>query len=258
MILEPEQKRRVKYETALISHIDILGFQNLIDERSAGNISRVLRIFGQRLDPEPRWGVRREWKGKKRREYFLTFSDLCVTALPLSRPKMNVRGAVTIKIMQLVEAQIDLLREGVVIRGSVTVGKAALSWGLLYGQGLIDAYDQERHAGPPRIIVDQSVIDEEKNNSRLWTDGVTSWELLGQLLARETVGDKEVLFIDYLWIARLTARQDVYEDFVTKHRQLIDENLAKNHPSGVAKKYEWMDQYHNRTANLTKKTLLRF
>lgn len=151
-----------------------------------------------------------------------------------------------------------LLREGVVIRGSVTVGKAALSWGLLYGQGLIDAYDQERQAGPPRIIVDQSVIDEEKNNSRLWTDGVTSWELLGQLLARETIGDKEVLFIDYLWIARLTARQDVYEDFVTKHRQLIDENLAKNHASGVAKKYEWMDQYHNRSANLTNKTLLRF
>ncbi len=255
MIIDPEKKRRVVYETALISHIDILGFQELIDERSPGNISRILRIFGQRLDPEPRWGVHR---GQKRKEYFLTFSDLCVTARPLTRPKANVKAAITIKLMQLIEAQIDLLLEGVVVRGAVTVGKAALSWGLLYGQGIVDAYLQERDAGAPRIIVDQSVIHEEMTNSRLWTDRAAAWQLLGELLAREVVGDKEVLFLDYLWIARLIMRQDLYQEFVTKHRNLIDENLAKHAGSKVAKKYEWMDQYHTRTVALISKELLRF
>ena len=43
--------RRVQYEQALVIYIDILGFQQLIDSRRAGEISRTIRLVRDAVKP---------------------------------------------------------------------------------------------------------------------------------------------------------------------------------------------------------------
>ena len=39
------KRRRVEYEQALVTYIDILGFGELIQSKEAGEISQILRVF---------------------------------------------------------------------------------------------------------------------------------------------------------------------------------------------------------------------
>jgi len=59
--------RTVQYQKAVISYIDILGFRDLIDSRSAGEISKVLRILAESVEPHPLL--------KSERTKFTKFSD---------------------------------------------------------------------------------------------------------------------------------------------------------------------------------------
>ena len=42
----------VRYSVALVTYIDILGFKDLIATRSAGDISRIIRVFKDTLRPD--------------------------------------------------------------------------------------------------------------------------------------------------------------------------------------------------------------
>jgi len=74
---------KVKYEPMLVSYVDILGFGELINTKTAGEISRLLRIFNETTAP---------YKFKNRGpipdlpdEDQVSFSDLILTCTPLRR-----------------------------------------------------------------------------------------------------------------------------------------------------------------------------
>lgn len=43
---------RVGYKRSIVSYLDILGFRELVDTRSAGEISRILRILAETVRPD--------------------------------------------------------------------------------------------------------------------------------------------------------------------------------------------------------------
>ena len=74
---------KVKYEPMLVSYVDILGFGELINTKTAGEISRLLRIFNETTAP---------YRFKNRGpipdlpdEDQVSFSDLILTCTPLRR-----------------------------------------------------------------------------------------------------------------------------------------------------------------------------
>jgi hypothetical protein len=44
--------RKVKYVQSVLCYLDILGFQSLIEEKSAGEISRILRVLAESVKPD--------------------------------------------------------------------------------------------------------------------------------------------------------------------------------------------------------------
>ena len=97
----------------LVSYEDILGFGELVKSKSAGEISRILRVFNETTAP-PKF--KSDIPDLPRQEH-VSFSDLTMTCTPLR--KRGNRGIVFNQFLRLVHAQsILLIDEGVLIRGT--------------------------------------------------------------------------------------------------------------------------------------------
>ena len=190
-----KRRRAVNYERSILTYIDILGFRELIATKSAGEISRSIRIVRDVVQP-------RRFKSsipQLDEDDFRNFSDLCIIRRVIARKgKFPAIGQVHAQILHMVHVQTILLAdEGILLRGGITVGDVALSYGQLFGPAVIRGYELEsRVAGFPRIVVGQEVLDEVKRNRALWIhDRDTELQAVKDLLRRDSDGE---YFVDYL------------------------------------------------------------
>ena len=244
------KKRDVQYERCLIVYIDILGFKQKIDTESANHISRCIRIIKEAVEP---YRFKTTFP-KLPPENFVNFSDLCVLWLPLEdEKKWAPAGWVTSQILKIVHAQSWLLfDEQLLIRGGVTIGPLAKSYGQIFGPGLVRAYELEsKQAKYPRVLVDECVIEEFYRNRRLCVhDPKTDAAYLRDMLQKDTDGK---LFVDYL---RVVAGElddpSAYPGHMASFRGFIDQRLREFAGiESVHEKYEWLSRYHNKTLNKT-------
>jgi len=236
-----KRKRKVKYERALVTYLDILGFRDLIESRSAGEISRILGLVKREIKPDSE--IARLYKLK-----YQSFSDLTVISTPidtvLNRRAHN--GPLFSEVFGLIHAQVILVDEGILLRGAITIGDIVRSYGLLYGPAMVKAYDLERKVAKyPRIVIDEQVLRELRRNPllRRW-DYKTEKEYLDEMLECDDAG---VTFLDYLkaLASELEYLED-YAQFLKRHKKLVEDGLKKYaHEKEVVKKYQWLKHYHN-------------
>jgi hypothetical protein len=235
-------KKKVEYEPMLVSYVDILGFGELVKTKSAGEISRILRVFNETTAP-PRFKSDIEIPDLPEQEQ-VSFSDLNMTCTPLR--KRGNRGIVFNQFLRLVHAQsILLIDEGLLIRGGIAVGQATKSYRKYFGPAIIRAYEwEQKKPGQPRIMVDPSVLREIEHNPLLWMhDRDDELRVAQSFLARDEDGNA---YIDYLRVA-LGESEDP-EWVLQMHDQFIDKRLtvfAKD--KSIRPKYEWLRAYHDRT-----------
>jgi hypothetical protein len=240
------KKRNVQYERCLIVYIDILGFKQKIDTESPNHISRCIRVIAEAVEPH-------RFKStfpKLPRENFVNFSDLCVLWFSLEDDKkLPPVGWLTSQILKIVQAQSLLLfDEQLLIRGGITIGPLARSYGQIFGPGLVRAYELEsKQATYPRILVDECVIEELYRNPRLCVhDPKTDAGYLKAMLQKDTDGK---LFVDYLRVAAGELDDPAaYPRYMAKLRDFIDERLKEfAKVERVREKYEWFSRYHDKT-----------
>lgn len=152
------KKRVVKYEPMLVTYVDILGFRDLVRTKSAGAISKILRIFNEATaPPRPRSGITIP---DLPQEEHVRFSDLNMTCIPLR--KRRGRGVLFNQFLRMVHAQaILLIDEGILIRGGIAAGRATKSYRKYFGPAVIEAYEwEQKKPGRTRIMVSPSVLSE--------------------------------------------------------------------------------------------------
>jgi hypothetical protein len=224
--------KRVEYTRSIVSYLDILGFRELVKTRSAGEISRILRILGKSVRPDSLF--------KSDKAQFTRFSDTVIRSIP---HRKHYPHSLIFELRSLVYAQMALIPLGVPIRGTVTVGDIVQSWGIVYGPGVVRAYDLENQVGgPPRIIIDSAALD-------LFRSDIEREQLQSELevLVRH---DNSTFYLDYLRACEreLNVPEQEYPIFLTHHRDLIRRCLKEyaNKPS-VYSKYVWLRGYHECT-----------
>jgi hypothetical protein len=245
------QKKLVEYEIGLVTYVDILGFGEFIRTKTAGEVSRTIRVVKEAVQPRQFRAAFRTKLKEIADDNYANFSDLSIIWLPLRRTtKAPPVGRLFSQIIHMVHAQTILLAdEGILIRGGITVGKLVKSWGQLFGPAIVRAYELEsKIAKYPRIVVGKEVFEELAINPGLWVhDRKTDQEAVRGLLRKDDDGE---LFIDYLrviWDEFNDPSAD-YEAFLNSHHRLIQEGLVhySNKPE-IRKKYEWMEVYHAAT-----------
>jgi hypothetical protein len=243
--------KKVHYQRSLICHVDLLGFRQLIKKKTAGEISKILRVFSEAVSPK-KYKFIKELNEKQ----FVAFSDLHITVIPTEPTDHSARGLIFAEILRLTHAQFTLFSDyGIVIRGGIVVGNATRSYGRFFGQGIIDAYEVEsKQALYPRIIVHSSVFTEMKNNPKVWThdDADTEIKAVRSLLHHDQ--ENGVHYIDYLRVIK--DELDFPENcghYLERFRIQLNKILIKEKDVGARSKLEWMQRYYQRTVEAATK-----
>jgi hypothetical protein len=232
---------KVEYEPMLVSYVDILGFGELIGTKTAGEISKILRIFNKTTAP-PNLTRHNDIPDLPEQEQ-VSFSDLIMTCTPLK--KRGNRGIVFNQFLRLVHAQsILLIDEGILIRGGIAIGQATKSYRKYFGPAVVTAYEWEQfQPGHPRIMVDPSVMREIDRNPTLWMhDREDELTAVKGFLAYDGEGNA---YIDYLRVVLGESEDPAW--VLRRHDQFINDQLARfaNNRS-IRRKYEWLRLYHDR------------
>ncbi|MGC2528704.1 MAG: hypothetical protein WA639_13215 [Candidatus Acidiferrum sp.] len=234
------KKRNLKYSQHLISYVDILGFRELVQEKPPNFISRAIRRVIETTAPDAQIL-------KANRENYINFSDLIVHTVPIfsSSNKKNPEGLVFVEINSLGLAQAALIEEGLLLRGAITIGEIERTYGVLFGPGLISAYELEReHAQFPRIIVDPDVFEALKEIPLLRAHGYgEEMEYISKFVKRD---DDGLIFIDYLGGMQDEGESGDYFAFLKVHKEFVEKNIGKfKEKRRVLAKYLWLKKYHN-------------
>lgn len=169
------KKPKIKYDKRLVTFIDILGFKEIV-KQSEKDISKIELIYSI-LDYLKNWEVPRTWNlslieieedAQKRgvekfdirnKTNITAFSDSIVVSVIVEE---NVNEMISTLISNLAYIGAILLEKGILFRGGMTIGNLIHNEdGIVFGQGLVDAYKLEsNNAKYPRIILSDKLINE--------------------------------------------------------------------------------------------------
>jgi hypothetical protein len=111
------KRRSVSYEKSVLTYIDILGFSELITNKSAGDIPRSIRVVREAAQPKRFKSITPEISEAD----FRNFSDLCIIRKVITgKGKFPASGEVHSQILHMVHVQTGLLfDEGILLRGGI-------------------------------------------------------------------------------------------------------------------------------------------
>jgi len=146
--LDSENNTDPDYSDHYVAFLDVLGFSELTRRADADPAWRAflrqsIKILNETMPREvERTGFR-----------FTQFSDSIVMSAAMTLDGLSI----IIQGCQLLTH--NLLGSGVLLRGGIAAGKLHHDAQMLFGAGLLDAYEFERRGGPPHISLSQAVVD---------------------------------------------------------------------------------------------------
>jgi len=230
------------YRECIVTFCDILGFSELVKNQPALVIENKLDAVTRHTKLPPDMAAVFEAAS-------FHFSDSVARILPLdSEANQRGVGLVFYELLDLVHAQMELVRHGVFLRGGVTAGQVSYTSEQLFGPGMVRAYELESQiAVYPRIIVDPALIAAVATNSSLRKDTHDPMEegrYVKSLLRRDADG---IWFVDYLYAGRSEANSPAhFLRMLSDHKAAIEQQLARGGQlTRTTAKHTWLAHYHN-------------
>ncbi len=212
----------IDYSTKLVAFIDILGFRSLIQEpidKAKLIIADINEILGHALRTVKENNPANSISVK-------LFSDcMCISAAPEYGYEM---------IYELSYIQLWFAMHGIFIRGALTKGHHFENEHMIFSKGLITAYDFEKSATYPRILIDDSLVK-------------TIIETAGSNFIMKA--PDRLYFIDYLDFLNEEGMSDPEEILGAHKNQILNQIREHSDNIEILAKYRWLSEYHNLKAN---------
>lgn len=236
------------YEPAIVSFIDVLGFRSLLDTRHAHDIRDVLLQLREFTAPIEERPTRRVKDARLLSRAFADSVSDAVVRVRVFDTQYN-DGAFFHEVLDLLHAQVECIRHGVVIRGGLAIGNAHVGLegkGPVFGPAMVRAYEIETNeAIYPRIVVDTAAYQSFLDDARLRKQDHRLEEELRYVDRMLRIDADGKRFIDYL-----AASESEFDDpsgyflFLDSHAELVRAKLATT-TARVREKFEWLGAYHN-------------
>ena len=145
------------YEDRLIIYIDVLGFSDFVNYTTVSMVNTEIKI--QRIESflnmigsffRDKHNSIKLSETKK----VTSFSDLIIVSINL-----NEIENIDLEIMDVFYLLLNATNKGFLLRGSIVYGKLIHTDNVIFGSGLIDAYNREKTiAKYPRVIIDNAIV----------------------------------------------------------------------------------------------------
>jgi hypothetical protein len=245
------------FEDHCVVFVDFLGFSNIVasgDEKMADLLTILKALQSSRSDFRIAHQLIDERHGSVEIKAAISaFSDHVVISYPLERMRV-AEGlddqTIPYIVMDHARAMISEIAslaftQNLLVRGGITIGKLYHQEGVVFGQGLIDAYRLESEVAVyPRVVLSASMSSsaawrtEDRRMVKRDFDGVYYLDYLHQMimsLAPEGIN----------WMAGLAKRMDIVND-------LIQENIRSLENNGRLKEAAKWGWFYNKLADSIK------
>lgn len=225
-----------QYSNAIVSLVDLLGFSELVrSSASPEPVLAALSAFRSHTVGHP--SVVRS-VGHAPSRWFYADTLVRVLVVDSENKVDDLIHHLHWELRELRDAQINLLREGILLRGAVTVGAIHARDREIFGPALIRAHEIEsRIADFPRIVLDAAVFERLKTN-----------EAAQSLLGHHVKLDSGIAWLDYLNSASIEFYDPYkYGEFLAEHRALLEALRSKVSNSRAREKLQWVEDYHDAT-----------
>ena len=250
MLGKKKPSKRMKYEDRVIAFIDILGFKNIVDKtlvdekdasRKIWELSDVLLLFRRILGDEPIKYKSHKLSTKFAKSKRITqFSDLIVISFLI-----NEESEVFYTLADIQTLLVNLVYRGILCRGGITYGKLIHTPNLIFGPGLIQAYETESKAALyPRIILGEEVIRIAEKYHGFQHTAKYEREYILSIVTKDT---DDMYFIDYFdkVYGELDDPVEDMPEYIDKLREVIMSNMRSDMPD-LKVKYGWLRNKFNR------------
>jgi hypothetical protein len=227
------------YQKKVIAFIDILGFKELLNSRKCEEIAEILDIFYSvpLLD---------------RTVYPTKTVSVMSDSLVISFDVRDESG-VAYCLSELLLIIMGCMQIGIALRGGIVVGEILHNEKYCFGNGFVKAYQLEKLAKYPRVIVDKEVLKIGIKNRALRHGEDIEKEYITSFLAED---DDGYYYIDYIGEAACREIEDFengmgYINYLDGIGVTIKNELKKseNIPE-IKEKYLWMEKkYEDANAN---------
>lgn len=140
--------------------------------------------------------------------------------------------------------QYTLLKHGFFVRGGMAVGPLFMDEDVVFGAGLIDAYQAEsKLARDPRVVLAPSAMDLIHHHLAYYANVSESPHNFALLVDADSQ-----MFVNYLWLPVDGAEglPGQFTSDIERHRDLIVDRLNEfAQDPGIWSKYAWVGSYHN-------------
>jgi len=250
----------IKYEKRLVAFIDILGFKEIV-KQSEKDISKVELInsvldYLKNLEVSEKWDLRLveiEEDAQKRgienfdirnRTNVTAFSDNIVVSV---RVDDNINEMTSTLITHLAYIGAVLLEKEILFRGGLTVGNLIHNNnGIVFGQGLIDAYKLEScNAKFPRVILSDNLLNELNYPIETKRNRYPYHQYLDRF-DDGCVGFHQMIYYQVIenW-TEMTA--DILIESLGKVRKVIVNGLDSSFEKpDVFEKFNWLKEHYNK------------
>jgi len=230
---------------SFVCYADILGYSKLSKDaiksgRGQEFLDRLYRALTSAYDR-----IKKRSVGWKNYIYFevKVFTDNIVIGYPVDDYAWNLGEPELGDILDFFsEFQAMLSIEGFLVRGGIAFGGHYMDKDIVFGEALLDAVDQDKNGGPPRISLTSPTIDSVKCQLGFYGGVIENSPHFIDLL-EDADG---TIFINYLGQAFSAFPDNIFFDLIEGHQKTITEGLQRyKGVSDIRAKYEWAARYHN-------------
>jgi hypothetical protein len=229
------------YKKYLVSMFDILGFKEELKNKTCDEIYNAFKIFELEIKK-----TESDIKdGFVSGQNMINFSDSVIRFKELPTNPEDVDHAVFDELIFLLHMQYSLINKDILVRGAFTIGDLFIKDKMVYGDGVVKAYDLEQNiAIYPRIIIDSDIIKLVNNAYAKGNWGASYKQDYRDVLC---LSDSGLYYLDYL--RAIETELDNPEDYpavLRTHKELIQRRIKKeNITSRVKAKIQWLANYHD-------------
>ncbi len=222
------EEKEVKYEEYYVAHLDILGFKDMIKNKSCEEIYKIMKYAEERLIPDK--GYSDESVNVFREVKYKIMSDSIVVYI-----KPEVEDSFYLLLLTCQALQIALLNqeEPILLRGGITKGSLFVDNDIVFGEGLTNAYLIENNVAVyPRIVFNRAILIKGKETIK---------NINEESLAKTYFTDDEDEFciINFLAIDYFK-KSDYGVKYINNILKTCNNNIDNIMDLNIRKKYLWL------------------
>ena len=172
------------------------------------------------------------------------FSDSLIVSKEMNSPQRNAGEPEFGRMLTIFQMHQALLSsKGFPVRGALSAGWHYRDDYMELGDALVEAVRMEERGGPPRIVLDPSVMKLLKRQLRFHHRGIENTPHYKDLM-KDNDG---LIFLDYLSVAfEIFPDRPIFYDLLGDHKKAVERGLTETLSlPRVHEKYRWMAGYHN-------------